>query len=52
MREFRPKPGDDAKGKRRGKCGRCNGSGTVRETLDNKVVNMRCPLCNGTGQAT
>jgi DnaJ-class molecular chaperone len=38
--------------KHRHPCGQCNGSGKITQMLDNKQVEVTCPICNGTGQAT
>lgn len=48
----KPDDDDDARGKHRKPCGHCNGTGQVAEFLDNKEVQVTCPLCKGTGLAT
>jgi len=43
---------DDAQRKHRRPCGQCNGRGKIKQMLDNKEVEVTCPICRGTGQAT
>lgn len=43
---------DDARGKHRGPCGNCKGSGTIEVVLDNRKEDETCPMCKGTGLAT
>ena len=38
--------------KHRRPCGQCNGTGKMKQMLDNKQVEVTCPICKGTGQST
>jgi|HubBroStandDraft_1064217.scaffolds.fasta_scaffold24230_5 DnaJ-class molecular chaperone len=43
---------DNNQRKHRRPCGQCDGTGKITQMLDNKQVEVTCPICRGSGQAT